>query len=93
MNNYAYVEAQDLIKEHGVYHFNLSKGIYAFINASLKTYFTHKGYKDGLIGLHISLCMGMYSFLVRSYAHEIYKEGNAQSIHALYDDIAKKRIR
>jgi hypothetical protein len=92
MNNYAYVEAQDLIKEHGVYHFNLSKGVYAFISTSLKTYFSDKGYKDGLIGLHISLCMGVYAFLVRSYAHEISRDGTEMDIYKKYDAIASKNM-
>jgi len=91
-NQYAYTEAADLIQQNGSYHFSLSKGIYAFIRTFLKTYITHKGYKDGLIGLHISLCMGMYSFLVRSYAHEISNVGDEQKIFEKYNEIAKGKI-
>jgi glycosyltransferase involved in cell wall biosynthesis len=91
-NSYAYIEAGDIIKERKHYDFTLSKGIFAFVSTALKTYFSHKGYKDGLIGLHISLCMGIYAFLVRSYAHEISQNGDESNIYAIYDNIAKKEI-
>ncbi|OFI34069.1 glycosyltransferase family 2 protein [Alteromonas lipolytica] len=90
INHYAYVEAQDVVEEKGQYTLTVSKGIIAFVRSFVKTFIKLKGYKDGIHGLHISLCMGLYSFLVRSYANEIYHRGNEKLIYKLYDEEAEK---
>lgn len=93
MNHYAYIEAGDIVSERGSYEFSVLKGLYAFISKFSIVYFRNKGYKDGLHGLHISMCMGLYSFLVRSYAHEISTVGNERSIQTKYDEIGRNETR
>ncbi len=92
INHYAYIEAGEIVKERGSYNFSFSKGVYAFLAKFLNVYFSSKGYKDGLQGLHISICMGLYSFLVRSYAYEISNVGPENSIQKIYDHIGEKNI-
>lgn len=92
INHYAYIEAGEIVKERGTYKFSFSKGVYAFLAKFLNVYIKNKGYKDGIQGLHISICMGLYHFLVRSYAYEISNVGPENSIQEIYDYIGKNNI-
>ncbi len=92
INHYAYIEAEELVKERGTYTFSFSKGIYSFVEKFLRVYIKKKGYKDGIQGLHISLCMGLYHFLVRSYAYEISNVGPENSIQEFYNHVGRKNI-
>ena len=71
---YSHSEADNLLKDG--YVFNWKDAIIMPLREFFNRYFAHKGYRDGLHGLVLSLLMGVYHLVVflRIWEHKKYME-------------------
>lgn len=91
LNSYTGVEAGKIIKAN--INFNIFRIFYVITKEFLVRLIYLKGYKDGWIGIYLSMMMAFYRFCSHAKARELNETGDFNAIVKKYNIVAMNEIK